>query len=299
MESIVIELQKDALNGDNLLTDLLRKAFVVARKLKIKEFEDWISKELGGYSDNSETPDYREIVGKVMISDSDLGYRPIQFPDTGTEIKLSKRKLGQRVAEIESLLNGQDDNSAGFEMSLSPEKRRLICDAIGIKTEIILTISDASLAGILDAVRNIILNWAVKLEEDGVLGEGMTFSDSEKTEAGKHSYNVNNFYGSVTGTQIQQRSSGSEQSIEVKGVSMDSVAQFIKALRSELPTLPIGDDVNRELSSDMATVEAQIVSPNPKDNIVRASLGSIRRILEGAGGGAAAQLLLIQLQSLF
>ena len=58
-------------------------------------------------------------------------------------------------------------------------------------------------------------------------------------------------------------------------------------------------DVNRELSSDMATVEAQIVSPNPKDNIVRASLGSIRRILEGAGGGAAAQLLLIQLQSLF
>ena len=234
-----------------------------------------------------------------MISDSDLGYRPIQFPDTGTEIKLSKRKLGQRVAEIESLLNGQDDNSAGFEMSLSPEKRRLICDAIGIKTEIILTISDASLAGVLDAVRNIILNWAVKLEEDGVLGEGMTFSDSEKTEAGKHSYNVNNFYGSVTGTQIQQSSSGSEQSIEVKGVSMDSVAQFIKALRSELPTLPIGDDVNRELSSDMATVEAQIVSPNPKDNIVRASLGSIRRILEGAGGGAAAQLLLIQLQSLF
>ena len=299
MESIVIELQKDALNGDNLLTDLLRKAFVVARKLKIKEFEDWISKELGGYSDNSETPDYREIVGKVMISDSDLGYRPIQFPDTGTEIKLSKRKLGQRVAEIESLLNGQDDNSAGFEMSLSPEKRRLICDAIGIKTEIILTISDASLAGVLDAVRNIILNWAVKLEEDGVLGEGMTFSDSEKTEAGKHSYNVNNFYGSVTGTQIQQSSSGYEQSIEVKGVSMDSVAQFIKALRSELPTLPIGDDVNRELSSDMATVEAQIVSPNPKDNIVRASLGSIRRILEGAGGGAAAQLLLIQLQSLF
>ena len=126
----------------------------------------------------------------------------------------------------------------------------------------------------------------------------MTFSDSEKTEAGKHSYNVNNFYGSVTNSQIQQGSSESGQSIEVKGVSMDSVAQFIKALRSELPTLPIGDDVNRELSSDMAAVEAQIASPNPKNNIVRASLGSIRRILEGAGGGAAAQLL-IQLQSLF
>ena len=70
------------------------------------------------------------------------------------------------------------------------------------------------------------------------------------------------------------------------------------ALRKELPNLAIEDDTNRELSSDVATVEAQIASPNPKNNIVRASLDSIRRILEGASGGVAAQLL-IQLQSLF
>lgn len=298
MASIVIELQKKALDGDIPLSDLLRKALVVARKLKIKEFDDWISKELEGYSDNSEIPDYREMVGVVEGWNPTRGWQPIFFQTTKDERKITKRKLGHRIAELESLLTGQTDNSNGFHMPFNPEEQRVLCKPIGYRTEVILTISDASLAGLLDTVRNIILNWALKLEDDGVRGEGMTFSDSEKSEAEKRSYNVNNFYGSVTGTQIQQGSPESEQSIRVEGVSIDSVAQFIMALRKELPNLAIEDDTNRELSSDVATVEAQIASPNPKNNIVRASLDSIRRILEGASGGVAAQLL-IQLQSLF
>ena len=295
MESIVIELQRNALDRDVSVADLLRKALVVARKLKIKEFEDWISKELDGYSNNSEIPDYREMDGRLEGLNPYRGWRPIAFPNTESEKMISKRKSGQRIAEIENLLADQADMIA--QMSLSPEQQQLICQAIGSQIEIRLTISDASLVGVLDTVRNIILNWALKLEEDGMLGEGMTFSDNEKTEAGKHSYNVNNFYGPITNTQIQQGSPESEQSIRVDGVSMDSVALFINALREELPNLTIEDDTHRELSSDMATVEAQISSPNPKDDIVRTGLGSIRRILEGASGGIAAQLL-IQLQSL-
>lgn len=295
MESIVIELQRNALDRNVSVADLLRKALVVARKLKIKEFEDWISKELGGYSNNSEIPDYREMDGRLEGLNPYRGWRSIVFPSTESEKMFSKRKSGQRIAEIENLLAGQADMVA--QMSLSPEQQQVICQLIGSQVEIRLTISKASLVGVLDTVRNIILNWALKLEEDGMLGEGMTFSDNEKTEAGKHSYNVNNFYGPITNTQIQQGSPESEQSIRVDGVSMDSVAQFINALREELPNLTIEDHARGELSSDMATVEAQISSPNPKDDIVRTGLGSIRRILEGASGGIAAQLLL-QLQSL-
>lgn len=295
MESIVIELQRNALDRDVSVADLLRKALVVARKLKIKEFEDWISKELGGYSNNSEIPDYREMDGRLEGLNPYSGWQSIVFPSTESEKMVSKRKSGQRIAEIENLLAGQADMIA--QMSLSPEQQQLICQWIGSQIEIRLTISDASLVGVLDTVRNIILNWALKLEEDGMLGEGMTFSDNEKTEAGKHSYNVNNFYGPITNTQIQQGSPKSEQSIRVDGVSMDSVAQFINALREELPNLTIEDDAHRELSSDIATVEVQISSPNPKEDIIRTGLGSIRRILEGASGGIAAQLLM-QLQSL-
>ncbi|MDF1879847.1 hypothetical protein JHD50_00785, partial [Sulfurimonas sp. MAG313] len=39
MKPIVIELQQDALKSDIPVTDLLRKAYVVARKLKLSDFE--------------------------------------------------------------------------------------------------------------------------------------------------------------------------------------------------------------------------------------------------------------------
>ena len=125
----------------------------------------------------------------------------------------------------------------------------------------------------------------------------MMFSDSEKTEAGKQSYHVTNFYAPVTNSQIQQGSTASQQTIKVEGESLGSIDQFIKTLRNELPSLNMEKESNRELSSEIATVEAQISSPNPKSNIIRESLSSIRRILEGAGGGVAAQLLM-QLQGL-
>ena len=298
MASIIIELQNEALDRDVPLSDLLRKALVVARKLNIKDFDVWISKELEGYSENSEIPNYREMIGVVEGWDLTRGWQPILFQTTKLERKFTKRKLSQRIAELESLLTGQTDNSTGFQMSFSPEEQRVLSKAIGYRTEIILTISDASIAGVLDIVRNIILNWALRLEEDGVLGEGMTFSDNERTEAGKRSYNVNIFYEQVTGTQIQQGSQKTEQRIKVKAVPISSVAQFINALDHDLPNLVLEGDTNKELSSEVATLQAQITSPNPKDNIVRESLNSIRRILEGASGGAAAQLL-IQLQSLF
>ena len=297
MASIVIELQKEALKGYISLTDLLRKALVVARKLKIKEFEGWISKELGGYSDKSEIPDYRRIVGVVEAWHPDRGWLPVQFPNTESKKKLSKRSLGSSIAELENLLAGETDYRTGLQIPFSPELHQKIRRAIGFQTEITLSISDASVAGVLDTVRNIILNWALKLEEDGVLGEGMTFTDSEKNEAGKHSYNVNHFYGPVTNSQIQQGSSQSEQSFKVEGISVDKIAEFIESLRKEVSNLEIEEDLNRELSVDVATVQAQISSPNPKDNIVRECLSSIGRILEGAGGGTAAHLL-IQLQSL-
>ena len=34
--------------------------------------------------------------------------------------------------------------------------------------------------GILDAVRNAILTWSLKLEADGIVGEGLSFSPKEK-----------------------------------------------------------------------------------------------------------------------
>jgi len=291
MKSIVLELQRDALNKDTLVTDLLRKAFVVARKLKINEFENWISKELEGYSDNSEIPGYREIAGEVKGWNPHHGWLPVYIQDTEMAELFSKRESSQCIAEIESLLINKDKDSC-FHMPFNHEREQIICKAINTHTQITLETPHTGLVRILNAVRNIILNWALKLEEDGVMGEGMTFSEDEKKEVEKHSYNINNFYGEVTGTQIQQDSSKSEQNIKIKEISIESVGQFIDGLKNELPNIDLKDNANKELAAELTTIEAQITSPNPKTGIVKESLNSIQRILEGASGGAIAQLLM-------
>ncbi len=56
MKPIVLELQKDSLDQNVRVPDLLRKALVVAKKLKITEFEKWINNELNGYSESDEIP---------------------------------------------------------------------------------------------------------------------------------------------------------------------------------------------------------------------------------------------------
>lgn len=62
MAKIVIELQHEALKSDFDIMNLLRKAYLVARKLKLQEFEDWVNNELNGYKDLEKflTTDYLE-----------------------------------------------------------------------------------------------------------------------------------------------------------------------------------------------------------------------------------------------
>src|SRR6266478_4649556 len=72
-------------------------------------------------------------------------------------------------------------------------------------------ISSSQFHRILDAVRNTILEWSLKLEKDKILGEGMTFSKSEKEVAAASVYNVENFIMS-SNAQIQKNTQHSVQS---------------------------------------------------------------------------------------
>ena len=62
MSSLIEELQRDALDSSVQVADLLRKALVVATKLKLDEFRQWAERELEGY-DKVDLPSYREFYG--------------------------------------------------------------------------------------------------------------------------------------------------------------------------------------------------------------------------------------------
>jgi hypothetical protein len=80
MPGVVLDLQRDALDPKYPLTDLLRKALVVARKLKIVEFESWIDNELNGYRGPEESvPNYRLLHGQVKCHNPYHGWQPMAY----------------------------------------------------------------------------------------------------------------------------------------------------------------------------------------------------------------------------
>ena len=86
MAKIVIELQHEALKSDFDIMNLLRKAYLVARKLKLQEFEDWVNNELNGYKDLDKIPDYRLLRGEIKAWNPYHGWIPVILQNDNEDI---------------------------------------------------------------------------------------------------------------------------------------------------------------------------------------------------------------------
>jgi hypothetical protein len=251
MSSVILELQRDALDKKINVSDLLRKALVVSRKLKLTEFQAWIEKELNGYKD--EVPEYRMAKGQIRGWHPYNGWIPLIFEDPKQAEMFSKRATGQSIAEIENLVEG---NKSDFHMPYPQSIQRQLSKGFGYETEVSLFVSQTAHIRILDSVRNIILNWSLKLEEEGILGENLSFSDSEKEVAVKSPQNVNYFYGPVQNPQIVQ---GSDKSIQVSStfeLDVSSTTALLELIKKEHPNLDIDSSKKVEIESDVATIDA-------------------------------------------
>lgn len=100
------------------------------------------------------------------------------------------------------------------------------------------------------------------------------------------------YAGTITNSSIQQGSPGATQSLTVVNQSgLQKLETFLPSLRQSVDQLELDEDQRAELEADIQTVEAQIASPKPKQEVVRPGLESIRRILEGSASAAVASPL--------
>jgi hypothetical protein len=210
MAYLVIDLQKSALDSQINTTNLLRKAFVVAKKLKLSDFENWISLELNGYSNkDADIPDYRKVFGQLKGLNPLTGWIPTLL-NVNAEMQelLLTRKVSDPISELEFLMNSKEESLC---ITYPDAVERQLGIMFGFQTKYQLFVSKSQFQGILESVRNVILNWALELECDGILGEEMIFNEVEKQVAVQKNYTVNNFYGDVSNSQIQQHSQHCKQ----------------------------------------------------------------------------------------
>jgi hypothetical protein len=187
------------------VTELLRLAKLGAVKLDLKEFQQWISSELNGYTDD--VPPYRIVRGQMKAVNPYHGLVPVVFPADSISELVTRRNVSQRIAEVESLASQDHEH---LMMPISDEQQILLQRMFRQNLEFKLVFHPIMLLGIVDAVRNAILDWSLALEKDGIKGEGMSFSKDDKDKAHKQtvSYRIDrieNFtgaLGNISGGQI-------------------------------------------------------------------------------------------------
>jgi hypothetical protein len=293
MSGLVSELQSDALNSSLSTLDILRKALVVARKLSLKDFGQWIKLELDGYQ-NSDVPDYRRTQGQLRAWNPYHGWQPVVASDElGLEVlkEFSNVHNSQPIGELIELVKNPELN---LSLVLSPQAETYLSQFIDAKVKI--SVSSSSISKILQAVKNIILEWSLQLEEDGIIGESMSFSDQEKQIAQKHisEYNnctfmnssqqpnqLNNFNAPVGAFQNgNQNTSNVNQTI---GSNNQEILQAIADLRQQIHTLT---EENQDVATDALDIlESEVNSPTKQ---TKSALFSLWGVAQGIASFANA-----------
>lgn len=210
VSSLVLELQADALDPSVSVLNLLRKALVVAKKLGVQEFQTWVELELDGY-DITSIPEYRSICGQLRAWNRYQGWQPIATNSRDLEDfyeSVCNCSIHQPISELVALSTSENDE---LRIQLPFQTESFLVRTVG--TSVKIGISRASIQAIVEAVRDVILRWALKLEEDGIIGEGITFSREEKQIAANHDYS-SFIQIKVEQTQMQNSSSESRANAE-------------------------------------------------------------------------------------
>ena len=186
MSSAVHNLQQAIMEGKTSITQLLRQTKLIAAKLDLGDVEQWVDLELNGYPDGQERPKYREVTtDKLMLHNPYRGWEYVG--------DVNKRIRTQHpIAEIERLAQEK-------AVSFAPENNFPITDnlgsSMGSEWPQRVTINPGQFKGILEAVRNELLRWAIEMEKRGIKGENMDFNDEEKKLAKESTINIQNFHG--------------------------------------------------------------------------------------------------------
>ena len=128
----------------------------------------------------------------------------------------------------------------------------------------------------------------MKLEKEGVLGEGMSFTPKERAVAA--TINIDNFVQGVTDSQIQIGSPRAQQIHQIDEAVLSLLRDLVSALDNVVheQSSTEQDSSVDEVRAELDTLRAQVNSPRPKRGVVKESLKSLRTILEGAAGSVLA-----------
>lgn len=262
---------------------------MAAHRLQLPEWVTWLGHELNGYGPDDAIPVYRHVQGEVLI-DGHHGLKGVVFPSAEAAARWQLCHFDTPVDEIEGWCAESDD----IHMQFSSREADAMRAACGTNCTPLRRFTLASMNRILGAVRNQVLNWALQLEKEGILGEGMSFTSQERQQAQQVAPVTHiHINGDAHGLQVMQNSPGGQQQQTVTSEQKEAaLAALLPWLAQVIEKGQLQREVCDELQSQHAALQALARAQAPSWPLIGALANSVRAVLEGAGGGVlAAQAL--------
>lgn len=201
MAPVVLSLQAEAVSKDSSTVDLVRRARMVASKLKLEGLDELFRHELNGYPENAELPKYRRVRGELVTLNPYNGlYIPIIVQDDSVAEMLNEGEVREPISEIEDLI-ARSTNTSKIAWKFGSRTERMIRDLVEQDQpncgwiQPFRRVETTAFQQVLHSVRNEVLEWALALEREGILGEDMEFSKEEVSRAGSVSINIETIQG--------------------------------------------------------------------------------------------------------
>ena len=178
MANLLKEIQAATTESNYPLANVLRKCAVLASQIKNSELRDWVFKELNGYDNNTDTiPKYRVLGASVqgnLAGPFNSGYKNIMLPAACLPEPLQKQATAatfdQPIASLEALVASDSGdgqvvfNWPGNWVALIQKEGKLAEDVVLYGAW--QSVSSAAIVGILDTVRNRVLEFCLRLENE-------------------------------------------------------------------------------------------------------------------------------------
>jgi hypothetical protein len=280
MAGILDDIQKEALDQKISVSTLLRKVKVAAARLGVAKVEEWVDSELKGYSRTDEVPNYRKISGSPIAKGFYGGWEPIHF-ERDSE-KFSKVPIGQSIPAMEAQLKAQRPNALlifpypdKIKAMLAEGNNRQISQC-GVRFEA------SALEGITEAVRTLVLEWAIEVSKKGVSDTDKDFSESDREKAAGVTIQIGSI-GTFTGNLgVANASADITSSSPLSLEEVGKLLAQIKSLAAEATREGVNED---ELLRRVTDIEAEIKKPTPNHGVIRSMLRGLQGIFIHAAGG--------------
>jgi hypothetical protein len=197
MEALVPQFQEELAFGQKKASELLRIAQLISAKLRLDDILQWINHELNGYPNGTAVPEYRHFEGgSLQILNPLKGWNHVAGHRTFSE------DVRQPVTELEVL--AKED----FIVMEPPTPYPLVA-LTGNPREFPvfkqrITFSGSNVVGLLEGVKNRLLNWSIELEQRGIVGANMSFNEKEQSIAKSQTFNIQTMHGVIGDPQNSQ-----------------------------------------------------------------------------------------------